>query len=166
MSVAHTTPAPVVSGRRASLARWIGGGALAATALTVLTIAVWPASEADKARADGEQFGQAAAQLQAATTADEVDAALVELNDAADQTADHVSSNVADQVHDQADALDRTADGFVGENTTDGFDQDLYSTELDGAVSDLSSNADQFRSEGPEVQQAFWDGVDTGLNGS
>lgn len=30
------------------------------------------------------------------------------------------------------------------------------------ALDDLASNADEFRSTGPEVQQAFWDGYDEG----
>ena len=165
MSVAHTTPAPVASGRRASLGRWIGGGTLAATALTVLTIAVWPASEVDKARADGEQFGQAVAQLQDAQSTAEVDAALVEVTTAASDTADHAGDAVAEQVDDQADALDRAVEGLVGQySTDDGFEQDLYQAELDVAVDDLTSQADDFRTQGPEVQQAFWDGYDTGLN--
>jgi hypothetical protein len=49
--------------------------------------AVWPASEVDKARTDGEQLGQAVAQLQDAHTAEEVDAALVELDAAVSDTA-------------------------------------------------------------------------------
>jgi hypothetical protein len=165
MSAVHTTPAPVPSDRRSSLVRWIGGGTIAATALTVLTIAVWPASEADKARSDGEQFGQAVAQLQDVQTTAEVDAALVEVQTAAGDTADHAGDAVAEQVDDQADALDRAANGFVGSLTADDeFEQDLYQVELDVAVDDLTSQAEEFRTTGPEVQQAFWDGVDTGLN--
>jgi hypothetical protein len=165
MSVAHTTPAPVASDRRTSLARWIGGGTLAATALTVLTIAVWPASEADKARADGEQFGQAVVQLQDAQSTSEVDAALAEVQTAAIDTADHAGDAITEQVNDQAGALDRAADGFVGSLTADDeFEQDLYEAELDVAVDDLTSQAEDFRTTGPEVQQAFWDGFDTGLS--
>jgi hypothetical protein len=165
MSVAHTTPAPDASDRRSSLVRWIGGGTLAATALTMLTIAVWPASEADKARADGEQFGQAVAQLQDAQSTSEVDAALAEVQTAAINTANHAGDAVTEQVHDQGDALDRAADGFVGSLTADDeFEQDLYQAELDVAVDDLTSQAEDFRTTGPEVQQAFWDGFDTGLS--
>ena len=165
MSVAHTTPAPVDSDRRTSLVRWIGGGTLAATALTVLTVAVWPASEVDKARADGEQFGQAVAQLQDAQSSAEVDAALVDVRAALGDTREHAGDAVAEQVDDQADALDRAVDGFVGQySTDDGFEQDLYQAELDVAVDDLTSQADHFRTQGPEVRQAFWDGFDTGLN--
>jgi uncharacterized iron-regulated membrane protein len=167
MSVAHTTPAPVASDRRTSLARWIGGGTLAATALTVLTIAVWPASEVDKARADGEQFGQAVVQLQDAQSTAEVDAALAEVQVAASDTADHAGDAVTEQVDDQADALDRAADGFVGSLTADDeFEQDLYQAELDIAVDDLTGQAEEFRTTGPEVQQAFWDGYQDGLAGS
>ena len=161
MSAVHTTPAPAASGRRAlGLVRWIGGGTVAATALTVLTIAVWPASEADKARADGEQFGQAVAQLQDAQSAAEVDAALVEVRAAASDTAEHAGDEVAAQVEQQADALDRAAEGAVGTVTADdGFEQDLYEYELDVAVDDLTRHAEDFRTQGPEVRQAFWDGV-------
>jgi hypothetical protein len=167
MSVAHTTPAPVASDRRTSLVRWIGGGTLAATALSVLTIVVWPASEVDKARADGEQFGQAVAQLQDAQSTAEVDAALAEVQVAASDTADHAGDAVTEQVDDQADALDRAADGFVGSLTADDeFEQDLYQAELDIAVDDLTGQAEEFRTTGPEVQQAFWDGYQDGLAGS
>ena len=150
---------------RTNLLRWIGGGAVLAALLTALTIALWPASEADKARADGEQVGQAVAQLQEATSADEVDDALVDLDTAVSDTAEHAGDNISDQVSDQADALERAVDGFVGEHSTDdGFEQDLYEAELDVAVDDLTSQAEDFRTEGPEVQQAFWDGFDTGLD--
>jgi hypothetical protein len=150
---------------RSDLLRWIGGGAVLAALLTALTIALWPNSEADKARADGEQVGQAVAQLQDATSAAEVDDALVELDTAVGDTAEHAGDNVSDQVSDQADALDRAVDGFVGEHSTgDGFEQDLYEAELDVAVDDLTRQAKDFRTEGPDVQQAFWDGFDTGLD--
>jgi hypothetical protein len=144
--------------------RWITGGLLVATLLTAIAIAVWPASEADKAREDGKQFGEAVAQLQSASSAEEVDAALTEVHNAAADTADHAGDAVADQVNRQADALDRAANGFVGSQTTDdAFEYDLYQAELDVALDDLASNADDFRSTGPEVQQAFWDGYDQGI---
>ena len=167
MSVSDTTTYPAASaagaGRRTSLLRWITGGLLLATILMAVAIAVWPASEADKAREDGEQFGQSVAQLQNASTAEEVDAALTEVHNAAVDTRDHAGDAVADQVSRQADALDRAANGFVGSNTTDdAFEYDLYQAELDVALDDLASNADEFRSTGPEVQQAFWDGYDEG----
>ncbi len=165
MSAVHTTPAPVAVDRRTSLVRWIGGGSIAATALTVLTIAVWPASEADKARTDGEQFGQAVAQLQDAQSSAEVDAALVDVRAALGDTREHAGDAVAEQVDDQADALDRAVDGFAGTYAADDeFEQDIYQAELDVALSDLTSQAEDFRTTGPEVQQAFWDGYDTGLN--
>jgi hypothetical protein len=171
MSVAHTTPAPAApaagAGRRASYLRRICGGALGATALTVVAIAVWPASAADQARDDGERFGAAVNQLYAANSSAEVDAALSEVQAAAGETRTHAGDAVADQVADQEDALARAADGFVGSlTTTDSFEADLYQAELDIAVDDLTRQAEDFRSEGPEVQQAFWDGYETGLAGS
>jgi hypothetical protein len=165
-TVPNATTAPAHTTKAASPLRWITGGGAAAAALAALAIAVWPASEADKARSDGEQFGAAVAQLQAADTTEEVDAALVEVRDAASTTRDHGYDAVSSQVSDQADALDRAADGYVGSVTTDdAFEYDVYQAELDGAVSDLENNADDFRSTGPEVRQAFWDGYDMGRSG-
>jgi LuxR family maltose regulon positive regulatory protein len=46
--------------------------------------------------------------------------------------------------------------------TVSGHD-DLYQSELDTAVADLNDNAADFRTEGPEVQQAFWDGFQTAV---
>jgi hypothetical protein len=158
-----TTPALKLPTRRGDLLRWIGGGALVVAAIVAIAIAVWPASEADKAREDGKQVGEAVSALYGATSAEEVDAALTDLDTAIANTREHAGDRVGSQVDDQADALSRAADGFVGVHTTDGFDQDLYQAELDGAVDDLSSQADDFRTDGPEVQQAFWDGVEEGL---
>jgi hypothetical protein len=158
-----TTHALRVPARRSDLLKWVGGGALLVAALVAIVIAVWPASEADKAREDGRQLGEAVGALYNATSADEVDAALTDVRSAVADTADHAGDAVSSQVSEQTDALSRAADGFVGVHTTDGFDQDLYQAELDGAVDDLTSQADDFRSDGPEVQQAFWDGVQEGL---
>jgi hypothetical protein len=169
MSAAHATPAAAVRERRAAgrsaMSRWIAGGLLAVAALTAVVIAlVWP-SEANKARADGERYGEAVAQLAAADTAAEVDAALVDVRDAAADTRDHAGDAVAAQVADQQDALDRAVDGFVGSRTSDGaFEADLYEAELDTAVDDLTTQADDFRAQGPEVQQAFWEGYQDSMN--
>lgn len=170
MSVAHTTPAPAADaageGRRSSLLRRLAGGTLAATALTVVAIAVWPASEADKAYDDGERYGEAVSSLYAADTADEVDAALTEMEAAAADAVTHGGEAVSDQVVAQEDALSRAANGFVGALTTDdAFEAELYEYELDVALTDLGSNAEDFRTTGPEVQQAFWDGYEAGLEG-
>jgi hypothetical protein len=151
-------------GRR-NLIAWIAGGSALAAVLAAATIAVWPASETEKARDDGERVGAAVAQLQSADTAEEVDSALVELHDAAAGTAEHAGDAANDQVDAQVDALDRTVDGFVGERTSDdSFEADLYHSELDTAVDDLTTNAQGFRTTGPEVQQAFWEGYQDGLS--
>jgi hypothetical protein len=143
---------------------WIAGGALAAAALAVLAIALWPDSQTDKARADGRQLGEAVAALSTATTSAEVDSALSDIDVALTETRDHAGDRVADQASDQADALDRAADGFVGSRTSDDeFEADLYQAELNGAVDDLYDNASDFRGEGPEVQQAFWEGYQDGV---
>jgi hypothetical protein len=90
---------------------------------------------------------------------------LDELNTAVSDTIDHGSDALDEQVADQADALDRAANGVVGALTSDSdFDQELYEAELDYALDDLSSQADHFRTNAPEVEQAFWEGVDSGLN--
>jgi len=164
MSLAQTTPAPAVGADRGSLLRWIAGGTGVAAILATVAIAVWPASAADKARDDGEQLGQAVSQLYYADTTAEVDAALAEIDTAVSDTRTHAGDAVADQVADQEDALSRAADGFVGAHTSDdSFEVDVYQAELDTAVDDLVDNASDFRAEGPEVQQAFWEGVDDGL---
>jgi hypothetical protein len=152
---------------RRTLAAWIGGGTSLAAILAVGAIALWPASETDKARADGEAFGAAVYQLQTATSAEEVDEALVELGDAVAGTSEHVTDEVSEQIDDQADALSRAADGFVGERTADdAFEQDLYEYELDTAVDDLTNNAEDFRTQGPDVRSAFWEGYQDGVTAS
>jgi hypothetical protein len=161
MSTAQTTPALVPATDRKPLLRWIAGSGAVASLLAVVAIAVWPASEVDKAREDGEQFGEAVAQLYAADSPSEVDAALIEVHAAASDTREHTGDAVAAQ----EDALARAADGFVGMHTeSDSWEADLYEYELDVALDDLESNAEEFRTTGPEVQQAFWDGYETGLN--
>ena len=168
MSAAHSTSAPASAGagRTGVLPRRLAIGASLAAVLAAGTVALWPASETDKARDDGERVGAAVAQLQSAATLEEVDAAMVDLHDAAADTREHAGDAVDQQVNDQVDALDRAVDGFVGERTTDdSFEADLYHAELDTAVGDLTSNADEFRTTGPEVQQAFWEGYQDGLAG-
>jgi hypothetical protein len=142
-----------------SLITWITGGVLFAALVTALAIAVWPASETEKARNDGEALGTAVASLQSATTQAEVDAALVDIRDAAADTREHAGDAIAEQVDDQVDALDRAAEGAYGAATADDeFSQDVYEWELEDAIDDLTGNAEDFRTTGPEVQQAFWEG--------
>ena len=165
-----STDAPPASagagGSRRSLVAKLAAGTGIAAVLAAGTIALWPASETEKAYDDGKAFGAAVAQLQSADTYEEVDDALVELDLAAQDTADHAGSAVYDQVERQADALDRAADGFVGSHTSDdSFEADLYQAELDYAVEDLTGNAEDFRTTGPEVQQSFWDGYAEGMEG-
>ena len=166
MSATPTTaPATAGAGSSRSLLAKLAAGTGIAAVLAAGTIALWPASETEKAYDDGQAFGAAVAQLQSADTYEEVDDALVELNVAAQDTAEHAGSAVTDQVNDQADALSRAADGFVGSHTADdSFEADLYQAELDVAVDDLTDNADDFRTTGPEVQQSFWDGYESGLD--
>jgi hypothetical protein len=166
-ATATTLESPSSTPRRRSLLRWIGGGAATAAVAAAVTLAVLPGqSEADKAREDGKHLGAAVTQLQSATSSDEVDAALTDIQSALSDTADHAGDRVVDQINDQADALNRAADGFVGTHTSeDAWDVDLYQAELNTAVDDLANNADKFANQGPEVQQAFWDGYQDGLNG-
>jgi hypothetical protein len=170
MSAVHTTPVETDEATggasRPSLVRWIAGGTSVAAVAAAIAIAVWPASATDTARADGEQLGQAVNQLVNAESSAEVDVALTEVRTAADEARDHAGDEVADQITAQEDALARAADGFVGTHTTtDAFEADLYQAELNDAVDDLTSQADEFRTQGPEVRQAFWDGYETGLSG-
>jgi len=163
MSVAHAGSVPVT---RSSVLAWIAGSTLLLAAIVAIAIAVWPASEADKARADGEQLGAAVSALYAADSSPEVDAALTELHAAASDARVHAGDAVADQVADQEDALARAADGFVGSRaSTDDFEAELYQAELDVAVDDLANQAEDFRTTGPEVQQAFWEGYESGVAG-
>jgi hypothetical protein len=167
MSTASTTAAragTAGSGLRSALG-WIAGGVLAAGVVAVLAIALWPASEADKARDDGEQLGQAVTQLYYADSSAEVDAALAEVHQAAVDTREHAGDAVATQVADQEDALARAADGFIGSvSADDEFEADLYQAELDVALDDLERQASDFQNQGPEVRQAFWEGYEDGLS--
>jgi hypothetical protein len=166
-AVPSTAPAPARKSTLATWMTWIAGAAAATAAIVVLVIAVWPASETEKARDDGERVGAAVAQVQSAGTTDEVDDALAELQDALHDTRAHGYDAVTTQVDDQGDALYRAADGYVGSlSSDDDFEQAVYNDELDAALSDLENNAQDFQSTGPEVQQAFWDGYETGLNGA
>jgi hypothetical protein len=162
MSVSEATTTPTRSS--ASVLGWVLGGIALVAVLTAVAIALWPASEADKAYDDGVRVGEGVGQLYGADSTAEVDAALTELDAAVTDTRAHAGDAVADQAADQEDALARAADGFVGAITTDdGFESELYQSELDVALNDLSSQASDFRAEGPEVHQAFWDGVADGL---
>jgi hypothetical protein len=167
MSTTHATPTPTRPARRTSLLAWIAGGVVTAALLVALAIAVWPASEADKARADGEQLGQAVSDLYYAQSEAEVDAALADVDAAVNDARDHAGDEVSEQVAEQQDALARAVDGFVGATTTDdAFEADLYEVELDYALDDLESQAADFREQGPEVQQAYWEGFEEGFEGS
>jgi hypothetical protein len=149
--------------RTRSLVAWILGGAAVIATVVVVAIAVWPASEADKAREDGKHVGEAVSALYNAQSTEEASDALTDLRTAVTDTRDHAVSNVTDQVDDQADALYRAVDGFVGSHTSDdSFEADLYQAELDYAVDDLNQQAEDFQNEGPEVRQAFWDGYQDG----
>jgi hypothetical protein len=164
MSTTHATQAPARSERSVPVLGWVLGGVALVAVLVAVAVAVWPASAADEARDDGERLGEAITGLYYADSTDEVDAALTEVRDATTIAVDHAGDNVDSQVEDQADALSRAVDGFVGVNSADdSFEQDLYQLELDEAAADLESQASDFRSEGPEVEQAFWEGVDEGL---
>jgi hypothetical protein len=153
------------SERRMSVLGWALGGAAVLAALVALAVALWPASEAEKAREDGEQLGSAVAQLYEAQSTAEVDAALTEVRDAGRDAAEHGGNAVAQQVADQEDALARAVDGFVGSRTTeDAFEAELYQAELEVAVDDLIDQAEEFQTNAPEVGQAFWEGVEEGFD--
>ena len=161
-----TTHAPTPT-KRASLLARIAGGVVTAALLVALAVVLWPASEADKARADGEQLGQAVSDLQNAQSEAEVEAALADVDAAVTDAREHAGDEVSEQVAEQQDALSRAVDGFVGANTTDdAFEVDLYEAELDYALDDLESQAADFREQGPEVHQAYWEGFEDGYEGS
>ena len=140
-------------------------GVLALAAVALAALALWPASEAEKARDDGEQLGQAVNQLYYAESTAEVEDALAEVDDAVAESRDHGSDALGEHVSDQEDALARAADGFVGSLTAESdFDSELYQVELDYAVEDLTSQAEEFRSEAPEVEQSYWEGFEEGFS--
>jgi hypothetical protein len=149
---------------RSSVIRWIAGTLGLAAIITAVTIAVWPASAAEKARADGQNLGEAVGALYYADTTEEVDAALTDISSALQDTRDHAGDEISQQVDDQADALNRAADGFVGSYTADNdWDQDLYQSELDYAVDDLVDNADDWANQRSDVKQAYAEGFQDGL---
>jgi hypothetical protein len=163
MSAIDTTT-PTLEAPRRRLLFWAGGGACLAAVLAAGAIALWPASTVDQAHDDGVYFGESVAMLYGATSGDEADAALANMRSAALDARDHVSDDVANHIADQQDALARAADGFVGTHTADdAWSVDLYQAELNDAVDDLSSQAEQFRTTGPEAAQAFYQGVQEGL---
>jgi hypothetical protein len=172
MSASTTTATPAgltedrEQGRIRRMAAKAAAGTAVAAALTAFTLAVWPDSAAEKARADGEAIGSAAAALYNADTAGEAVDARSDLVSAVRDARLRAGDAVADQVEKQEDALNRAVNGYVGTLTADTqFDADVYQSELDYARADLANQADDFRSTGSEVQQAFWEGVDSGLNG-
>jgi acyl-CoA reductase-like NAD-dependent aldehyde dehydrogenase len=133
-------------------------------AIVAVTIAVWPDSAADKARADGKHLGQAVGDLYHAQSQADVEAAFDDMRSALDDTRQHAGDELNKQVDKQADALNRAADGFVGAHSSDSsWDQDLYQSEVDYAVDDLASNAGDFRNQHSEATNAYWDGFQDGL---
>ena len=168
MSTAHTATAPGAprsgsSSRMSTFGRLLAGLLVAAT-LVGATVALWPPSEADKARDDGEQLGEAVTALYYAEDSAEVDAALSDVHQAVVDTRDHAGDAVYNQAVDQEDALARAADGYVGSVTAgDEFEQDVYQVELEVALDDLNRQAADFRDQGPEVRQAFYEGYQDGL---
>jgi hypothetical protein len=160
MSALTMTPAR----SRSSVLRWVAGGLGLAAIVAALAIALWPASAADKAREDGKHLGQAVGELYYAQGTADVDAAFADIHDALSDTRNHASDELNKQVDKQADALNRAADGFVGSHTSDnGWDQDLYQSELDYAVDDLANNADGFQNQRSDVDQAYYEGFQDGL---
>jgi hypothetical protein len=160
MSTITMTPAR----SRSSVVRWIAGAIGLATIITVVAIAVWPASAADKAREDGKHMGQAVGELYNAQSQADVEAAFADMRSSLDDSRQHAGDELNKQVDQQVDALNRAADGFVGAHTSDSsWDQDLYQSELDYAVDDLANNADDFSNQHSEVVNAYWDGFQSGL---
>jgi len=162
-------PAPALGARRSddrrTLLRRLCAGVLLAATVAVLAIALWPASVDEPRRADGEQLGRAVSSLYDAQTPADVDAALADVHRALQDAGDHAGDAVAEQVDDQAGALDRAADGFVGMHTSgDELEADLYQAELEYALDDLTAQAEGFRTQGTEVQQAYWDGYTSTVN--
>jgi hypothetical protein len=166
MSISHAGALPAPRSTRSARLVWLAGGAIVIAIMVAVAIALWPQSETDKARADGKAYGAAVAELSAAQSGEDVRTALEDIHGALADTREDAGDAVADQVAAQDDALTRAVDGFVGGATADDeFSRDVYEAELDVALDDLSQQADEFRTTGPKVQQAFWDGYSQGVNG-
>jgi hypothetical protein len=166
MSMSHAGVLPAPRSRRSSLLYRLAGGTIAVAVLVAVAIALWPQSEIDKARADGEAYGTAVTALYAAQTPDEARAALADVHSAAADTRDHAGDALGAQADAQADALDRAADGFFGTlGADDEFSADVYQAQLDVALDDLDEQAAGFRTQGSDVQQAFADGYADGRDG-
>jgi hypothetical protein len=169
MSAVQSTIAAPRKSRHSSsrIVAWVTGGILAVLVLTVAALAILPASETDKAHDDGKQVGLAVNHLYYADSTAEADAAIAELNAAVADTRDHAGDAVADQVAVQQSSLSRAADDYTGALTADDeFDQELYQADLEGTVDDLKAQANDFRDQGSDVHEAFWQGVDEGLSGN
>ena len=136
---------------------------IAIAGVVAAAVLLWPDSEADKAREDGEQVGAAVAALYDADSESEADAALDELTVAIEETRAHAGDAIAEQVAEQEEDLSYAVEGYVGMvESDDEWEADVYETELDYAVDELVNQASDFRETGPEVQQAFWEGVHDG----
>src|SRR5690349_4857803 len=88
---------PATAGRRrrpARLTGWLAGGVLVALLAVAFTVALWPASQADKARDDGERLGTAVNALYLADTPADVDSALADVRAAAGDARDHAGDAV------------------------------------------------------------------------
>jgi hypothetical protein len=145
--------------------KWLAGGALLAALLAAIAIAVWPTSATDRARDDGEHFGKAVAELRDAQTTSDVHDGLSDLHNAMRDTREHVGGALSEQIDAQGDAIYRAVDGSFGKRTADNdWAHDVYDDQLGGALDDLASQADDFRTTGSDVQQAFWEGVQDGLD--
>jgi hypothetical protein len=54
--------------------------------------------------------------------------------------------------------------GYIGSlHSADDWEQELYEEELETALDDLYTQAEEFRTSGPEVVQSYWDGFQDGL---
>jgi hypothetical protein len=147
------------------LTRWLLVGVLAAAMLAAAAVAVWPASAADTAYDDGVRVGQAVDDLRNADTYTDVDNALTDVRHATRDARDHAGDELDQQITDEQSAFFDALNGAAGSvQSTDDWDQSLYEDQLDSAIDDLSSNADEFRTNGPDVVQSFWNGVQDGLD--
>jgi hypothetical protein len=165
---ATTTPAEAgfTNGEGTSMLKWVVGALGLCAVIAVGLVLLWPASNADKARDDGEAVGAAVHDLSVASSQADIDAALADLDSAITDTRAHAGDAVADQMDAQADALASAADGAYGAATTDdAWDQEVYEAEFQWATDDHVAGASDFRAEGPEVHQAFWQGVQDSIEG-
>ena len=136
-----------------------------AAAVPALAFAACGTSPEDEAHDNGKDVGQALRSISDATSLDQLQAGVKELQDAIGQVADDQSDRIKQQVQVQKDTINqaignlRRALGSGDQSTAQ-----TYRNELQGDIQDLRSQAAGFASTRNSVDNSFWDGVRDGYD--